>query len=145
MQLIPIPARLRQRAVVLEPFSADHLVALGEAGASQCFGHVPVGTPPNDQHFVRSPSEDFQFPDTRFKTAHGHGETILSICSIRFMLGRNSKDPVQQIAEGQLAYSIVREVRRVCESRLTLTLMAVFPVFRPLPYGPDEIFVFNGT
>jgi hypothetical protein len=50
---------------------------------------------------------------------------------------------MQQIVVGQFAYSIGREVRKFCESRLTL--MAVFSAFCPPGYAPLEIFIFAGT
>ena len=47
--------------------------------------------------------------------------------------GRNSKQHMQQIVVGQFAYSIGREVRKFCESRLTL-VAALFTAFYPLVY-----------
>jgi hypothetical protein len=41
-------------------------------------------------------------------------------------------------------HSIGREVRKFCESRLTL-VAAFFAAFYPLVYGPLEIVVFDAT
>jgi hypothetical protein len=43
--------------------------------------------------------------------------------------GLNSEDHIQQIVVGQFAHSIGREVRKFCESRLSL--VAVVPAFCP--------------
>ena len=51
---------------------------------------------------------------------------------------------MQQIAVGQLAYSIGREVRKFCKSRLTL-VAAFFTSFYLPVYGPLEISVFDAT